>query len=286
MPATGLSGASPNAAGTANTPQTGAPTTQAAAGLLTSPTWQQNIAGYLYGSYAGQIGQYGLQGALAQESLGLAPETLAAQEQNAVSGAGFDFAGALLGYQGLGLQSQGLAQQGATAAGQQGLEQAGYAITSQKYGQEQQQAALEEQQRQTGLQSGAAGAGTLHTQGAEQAQTTAAQEYRWQQATIYRQQQLAELGQQSEQLGYETKAGQLALGQQQLALTAQKQGLSTQQAQQQLAFGLSQLGVKATPASLLSSIATAEEGGGTAVRGLVSQAGLIGGLGASFGLGG
>lgn len=282
-----------NPGGTEITPNTGATGGVAAgatpagtyAGLATSGTWQNQVSGYLYGGAAGQLAGYGLQGAVANEGLGLSPYTLAIQEQNLTSGAGFDFAGALLGYQGLGLQSQGLADQSQTAAGQQGLEAAAYNVTSQKYGQEQSQATLEHQQQQLTARSGAAGTGTLNTQGTRTAEKTANQEYAWQSATIFRQQQLASLGQQSEQLGYQTKAEGLALGQQQLALTAQKQGLSVQQAQQQLGFGLQQLGIKATPAAYLSQIATAEEGGATTLRGVVSQASLIGGLGPSFGLG-
>jgi hypothetical protein len=276
----GTSPSGPNTATTGGTPA------QTYSGLATSGTWQKQVSGYLYGASAGQLAGYGLQGAVADQQLALSPYTLAVQEQNLTSSTGYDFANDLLGYQGLGLQSQGLAAQAGAQGQQQGLEQAGFAVTQQKYGQEQQQAALEEQQRQLGLQSQAAGAGTLGTKGSKTAQTTAGQEYAWQSATIYRQQQLAQLGQQSEQIGYQTKAEQLALGQQQLSLTAQKQGLGVQQAQSQLGFGLQQLGIKSTPASYLSQIAQAEEGGATTARGVLSTAALIGGLGPSFGQGG
>ena len=282
---TGLPTAPVNTPGAANTAPGATPTagTSAAAGLLSSATWQKAVAGYLYGSSAGQIGTYGLQGALGQEALALSPATLAVQEQNAVSNTGFSFANALLGYQGLGLQSQGLATQAQTAAGQQGLEQAAFGITQQRFGQESATAALQYKNRQLGLESQGAGTGTLNTTGSRTAQATASQEYAWQQATIYRQQQLSQLAQQSEQLGYQTKASGLAQGQQQLALSAQQQGLGVQQAQSQLGFGLQQLGVKATPASLLASIASAETGGATQIKALLSQASLIGGLGPNFG---
>ena len=244
-----------------------------------SQTWQKAVGELLYGSYAGQIGTYGLQGALGEQQLALSPQTLAVQEQNMVSGTGFNFANALLGYQGLGLQSQGLATQAATAAGQQGLEQAGFAITQQRFGQEQATAALQYKNKQLGLESQGAGTGTLNTTGSRTAQATASQEYAWQQATIYRQQQLSQLAQQSEQLGYQTKASGLAQGQQQLALNAQQQGLGVQQYASQLGFGLQQLGVKATPAALLSAISSAETGQATQLKALISQSSLIGGRG-------
>jgi hypothetical protein len=282
----------PQLGGQMNSPQTGgvaapvAPTTQSASNLLGSATWQKQVSGYLLGTAAGQLGQYGLQAAVGQEALGLSPYTLAVQEQNLTYGTSNTFANALLGYQGLGIQSQGLASQAGTSAAQQALEQAAFGVTAQKYPQEAQTAALTYANRVRAMQSGAAATGTTNTSGEAVALGTAAQQYQWQQATIYRQQQLAALGQQSEQIGQATKQTQFALGQQQLELTAKKQGISAQQAQEQLAFGLQQLGVKATPASLLQTIATAEVGGATAVRGLLSQAALIGGLGASFGTGG
>ena len=263
-----------------------APATQSAANLQGSPTWQKQVSGLLLGQSAGQLGQYALEGAVGEQALGLSPYTLAVQEQNLTAQQGYSFADSLLGYQGLGLSSEGLASQTQTSAGQQALEQAAYGVTSQKYGQESQQAALQYATQKRQLQSHGAATGTTNTAGQATQMGVQAQEYAWQQATIYRQQQLAQLNQQSEELGYGTKQKQFTLGQQQLQLTAQKQGIGVQQAQEQLAFGLQQLGVKATPASLLQQIATAEEGGATTIRGLVSQASLIGGLGPQFGIGG
>ena len=265
--------------------QQAAPATQSAANLQGSPTWQKQVSGLLLGQSAGQLGQYALEGAVGEQALGLSPYTLAVQEQNLTAQQGYSFADSLLGYQGLGLSSEGLASQTQTSAGQQALEQAAYGVTSQKYGQESATAALAYENKVRQMQDQGAATGTTNTSGQAQAMGTAAQQYAWQQATIYRAQQLAQFQQQSEELGQQTKETQFALGQKQLGLTAQKQGIGVQQAQEQLAFGLQQLGVKATPASLLQQILTAEVGGATTLRALISQASLIGGLGPSFGLG-
>lgn len=274
---------------TVNSPTTGnagvpyAPQTSQIAQLLGSGTPRSELAGYLWGGTAPQLGAYGLQGALGNYALGISPYALGLTGAELQTSAGFTFARAMLGYQGLGLESQTLAREAGTAAAQQGVEQAQYALTSTRYPQEQQEAALAYRTRQLGLQSGAAGAGTLNTEGAKNAQTTAAQQYAWQQATIYRAQQLAALGQQSEQLGYATKAGGLANAQQQLALAAQGQGVDVQQSMSQLGWGLSQLGIKSTPLQLLQTITSAQGGAATVLKGALSAGSLIGGLGPTFG---
>jgi hypothetical protein len=248
---------------------------------ISSPTYEKEIAGYLYGGYAGTIAKSQLGTALGSEALGLSPYGMALTAQGLQAGAGFTFAGAMLGYRGLGLESQTLARQASTAAGQQGLEQAMYGITASRYPQEAAQASQKYLMTQLGLQGQGAGTGTLNTAGSYNAQRTAAQQYSWQLATIYRSQQLASLGQQSEQLGYATKAGGFGNAQQQLALSAQQQGLSVQEMEERLQFGLSQLGIKATPASLLQSLATAQGAEATTLKAYLSQAGLLGGVSAN-----
>lgn len=269
---------SPTSAAPAPPPATGA---GFAASQIASPTYERSIAGYLYGGYGAGIATAQLKGAVASGALGLSPAQLALNEQNLISTTGFTFASAMLGYQGLGLQSQTLARQASIAGQTQGVEQAAYGVAQTQYPQQAQEAAQKYAMTQFGLQSQAAGAGTLGTQGSRLAQQTAAQQYSWQLATIYRNQQLAQLSQQQEQLGFQTKAGGYANAQQQLALSAKQQGLSAQELQERLAFGLSQLGINATPANLLASAAQAQTGEATQIKAYLSQAGLLGGVSAN-----
>lgn len=274
--------ASPNSPIAANTGMPATPVTGSIATMLASPTWRSQVGAYLWGGYAGELGTYGLQGALASTQLGMTPFGLGLTGAQLQTQAGFTFARAMLGYQGLGLQSATLGRQAATAGAQQGLEQGQYALTSQRYPQEAATATLSYRNRQLGLQSNAAATGTLNTSGARNAQQTAAQQYAWQLATIYRQQQISALGQQSEILGYGTKAGALANAQQQLALAAKGQGIDVQQAVSQLGFGLTQLGIKATPLQILTAIGQSQTGAATTLRALLSSGSLIGGLGPGF----
>lgn len=280
---TGKLGANSGAVG--NTGAAGAvpsPVTGAIAQGLASPTWRAQIGAYLYGGYAGELGTYGLQGAVANQALGTTAAGLAATAAFLQNQAGFTFARAMLGEQTLGIRSGTLARQAGTAAGQQAIEQQQYGTTIGRYLVQAETATLSEANRQLGLQSEAAGRGTLGTEGSKIAQSTAAEQYRWQMATIYRAQQLAALGQQSEQLGYKTRAAAFAAGQAQLGIAAKQAGVGVETAVSRLGWGLSQLGVKATPAQLLQGIATSQTGAATALRALLSSGALIGGLGPNF----
>jgi len=268
--------------GTTAPPNPAAPTTAASAGLLASPNWQNQIAGYLTGEYAPQMAQSGLGAALGSAQLGLTGPQLGVASAELGNTAGYDFANALLGYEGTGLQSQALASQGATAAAQEGITTGEYGVSATQYPEQLAEARQAFQTQQQGLQDQGAASGTLNTGGQKTAEANLASNYGWQQADIYRQQQLAALGQQSSQVGFGGTEEQIANAQKQLALTAQGQGLSAQQAADQLRFGLQSLGVGAEPEQFLSTIANAQGAGAQQLAALGSQASLIGGLGTNF----
>lgn len=258
------------------------PTTAASSGLLASPSFQSQIAGYLSGQYAPAEAQYGLAGALGSAQLGTAGQALGVQSSELENTTGYDFANALLGYENTGLQSQALASQGGVAAAQQGLTTGEYGISATQYPEQQAEAKQQFQTAQQGQQDAGAASGTTNTQGQKTAESNLASQYGWQQADIYRQQQLAALGQQSSQVAFGGTEEQIANAQQQLGLSAQGQGLSAQQASDQLKFGLQSLGVSAEPEQYLAAIANAEGSGAQQLSALGSQAALIGGLGPNF----
>ena len=205
-----------------------------------------------------------------------------AEQQNQ---AAYGQANAALGFQGTQLQSQGLAQQASTAGQQQGLEEAQYGIQQGQYPEQQAQAALANKNAVINARDQAAVGGTLNTTGYQRGQATQAAQYGWQQADIFRNQQLAQLGQQGEQVGFQGQESQIANQRQQLALAAQGQGLTEQQAQDQLAFGMQQAGISATGDiyGYAQQAAAAQGGAAQTYAGALSQASLIGGLGPAFG---
>lgn len=258
------------------------PVSSTTAGLLANPSWQSQISGYLSGQAAPSLAQGGLASALGSAQLGMVGPQLGVSQAELASNQGYSLANALLGYEGIGLQSQGLASQASTAAAQQGVEQAEYGVQSGQYPEQMQEAALANANAVKNMQDQGAIGGTLGTQGYARQQATQAAQYGWQQADIYRAQQLAALGQQSEQLGYQGQQNQFGNQQAQLALAAQGEGLSAQQAQTQFGFGLQQLGIQASPEQYLSAIANAQGGAAQSLAALGSQASLIGGLGPNF----
>jgi len=294
--------ANPMLGGQANTPQAwaaanqkqqgGAPAAPAPvpgnvgsieAQLQADPTVASQIAQYLMGGSGIGMAQGGLTFSTAEQSLGTAVPGMAVQGQNAISTSGYQLASDLLGYQGTQLQGQGLAEQAGTAAAQQGIETGQYGLQAQQFPEQQAEAALAYKNKQQNLQGGLAASGTLNTQGSKEQQGTAAQEYAWQQADIYRNQQLAQLSQQSEQVGYGGQQEQIANAQAQLALSAQQQGLDVQQVVPQLGFALQQLGISAQPQQLLATAMNAQGGQAQAAQAVLSQAGVATGLGATLG---
>jgi hypothetical protein len=271
----------PNAAGGANAAGA-SPLTQTTAGLLTSPNWQNQVAGYLAGQYGPQFAQSGLTSALTSQQLAMLGPQLGVQEAELTANTGFGLASDVLAMQGIGLQSQGLASQIGTAAAQQGIEQAQYGVQQGQYPEQLQRAALENANAVQQMQSQGAIGGTINTEGYKKAQATQAAEYGWQQADIFRAQQLAQLAQQSEQVGYGGQQAQYANQQQQLALAARQQGLNVQQAGAQLGFGLQQLGYQAQPEQFLSQLMAAQGGEAQNLAAFGSQASLVGGLGPAF----
>lgn len=252
------------------------------ASLLGSPNWQDTVSGYIAGQSGSAVAQSNLSGALGSAQLGMVAPSLALGTAEAQNTEGYSLANALLGYQGTGLQSQGLAEQAGVSAQQQGVEEAEFGVQSTQYPEQQAEAALANQNAVIGNRDAAAIGGTTETTSAKRTAATQASEYGWQSADIYRNQQLANLGQQSEEQGYAGTEESYANQRQQLALAAQGQGLSAQQAQAQFGFGLQQLGVNSSPEQYLATIANAEGGSAQQLAAVGSQASLIGGLGPNF----
>jgi len=92
-------------------------------------------------------------------------------------------------------------------------------------------------------------------------------------------QQLAQLGQTGEQVGYKGQQEQYANAQQQLKTQAQAAGIPVQQATSQLAQGLSALGISTDPTQYLAQASTAEASAAGGYAGVLSAAGVLGGLG-------
>jgi hypothetical protein len=242
----------------------------------------QELFSYLLGGAAPGIAGSGLSAQLGASQMGLAGPALGVSSANAQVGEGYNLANALLGYEGIGLQSQGLASQAGTAAAQQGIEQGQYGVSQTQYPEQAQEATAQYGQARQQLLSQTAASGSSNAPGANTAQNLQQAQYGWNMADIYRNQQLAALGQQSEQVGYQGQQAQFANQQQQLGLAAQGQGLSAQQGISQFAFGLQQLGVQAEPEQFLQGIANPQSQQAQQVAALGSQAALIGGLGPNF----
>lgn len=281
MANTGAAG-SPDQKAAASSATALSPLSGATSNLLSSPNWQNQVSGYLAGQAAPAVAQQGLAGALGSAQLGMVGPQLGVSEGELGNAQSYDLANALLGYEGTGLQSQGLAQQASTAAAQQGTEEAEYGLQQGEFPEQSAEAALQNQNAVIGNRDSAAVGGTLNTQGYGRTQATQASEYGWQQADIFRNQQLSALGQQSEEQGYEGQESSIANQRQQLGLAAQGQGLSAQQATAQYGFGLQQLGINASPEQYLSTISNAQGGEAQQLAALGSQASLIGGLGPNF----
>jgi hypothetical protein len=263
-------------------PAAASPFSKATSNLLASPSWTDQVSGYLAGQAAPAAAQGALGSALGSASLGMVgpQEGVASSELEANSG--YDLANALLGEQGIGLQEQGLGAQTATQAKQQGLEEAQYGVSATQYPEQQAEAALANKNAVIANRDSAAIGGVADTTSTARTASTQAQEYGWQQADIYRAQQLAALGQQSEEVGYQGQQATDANQMQQLELAAKGAGLSGEQAMSQLGFGLNALGYGASPEQYLSTTAQAQGAGASALAGLGSQAALIGGLGPNF----
>lgn len=250
-----------------------------------NPDFLNQIAGYLGGAAAPGIAGAGLQSAEALQQAGLAGPGLAVGEQNLATNTGYDISNALLNEQGIGLQSQGLGQQSATQAQQQQIETGQYGLNQQ--GIQQQLKELEyqfplQQQQQEG-QAAASGAsnsvGNRETLAQNQAFNGAGG---FNEQSLYRQQQLAALGQQSEVAGFQGTEAQNANSQQQLQLAAKQAGIPVQQAVSQLGYGLQQLGINADPTQLIGQAANAQGTAAGDYGAVLSQAGATTGLGSNF----
>ena len=198
--------------------------------LLASPSWTNEVSGYLAGQAAPSLAQGGLASALGDAALANVGPQLGTSAAEAESTTGFDLANALLGQKGIGLQEQGLGAQAATAGKQQGVEEAQYQVQSGQYPEQLQEATPRTRTPSSATTTPAAIGGTTDTTSNQRTQATPAANYGWQTADIYRSQQLAALGQQAEQVGYTGQQEQTANQASQLALAAQQGGLRGEQA--------------------------------------------------------
>jgi hypothetical protein len=256
---------------------------QSLIGAIGSGSAGQSVGGATAGAASSSYAGYLLSGLLGEQGMatGAAGAGVSAAELGA--GTSYDLSNALLGYQGNQLQQQGLASQMGTSAAQQGLEESQYGVASGQYPEQMQQAALQNALAVSGLQRSGAIGGTTETTGYKQQQAAQGAEYGWQQADIFRNQQLAQLAQQSEEVGYGGQEAGYGNQMQQLELAAKSQGLNAQQAYSQLGFGLNQLGISSSPEQYLSAIQQAQGGAAQTMQAALSQAALYGGLPAGFG---
>lgn len=249
------------------------------ANLLSSGNVPQELLGLLMGQSAQGMAQAGLAGTLAQGQMAMTGPQLALAQQELGANTGYNLAGLLLGQEQTGLQAQQVGVQQQASAAQQGIEQQQYGLQQTQFPEQYAQAALANKNAVQQLQQQGAIGGTLMTEGSKQRFATQAAEYGWQNADIYRQQQLAQLGQASEQVGYGAQQAGYANQLQQLGLQAKGQGLSAEQAMSQLGFGLQQLGYQADPSQFLSQIAQAQGTQAQGLAGVAAAAGLVGGAG-------
>jgi hypothetical protein len=140
----------------------------------------------------------------------------------------------------IGLQQTGLQEQMAASAAQQGIEQKQYGLQQTQYPEQYAEAALNYMTSQRGLQGQLAANGVLNSGGSTIQQTNLAQNFAWQNQDIALAQGLSQLGQQSEQIGYNAQQQQQQLAQQNLTYAAQANGLSEQELNEQLNYQLAQ----------------------------------------------
>jgi hypothetical protein len=250
--------------------------------LMTSGNPQDEIMGLLLGQSMQQMTQAGLAGTLGQAQLAMTGPQLAVAQQELGTNTGYDLANLLLGQQQIGLSQQNIGTQQAVSAAQQGVEQQQYGLQQTQYPEQFAQAALANKNAVQALQQQGAIGGTLMTEGSKQRFATQAAEYGWQNADIFRNQQLAQLSQAGEQYGYAGQQAGYANQLAQLGLSAKAQGLSASQAMAQLGFGLQQLGYQASPEQYLSQLAGAQGTQAQGLAGVGAAAGLIGGTGANL----
>jgi hypothetical protein len=179
-----------------------------------------------------------------------------------------------------GIQRTGLGQQGALAGQQQGIEQQQYGLQQQQFPEQQAEAALNYQNAMKNLQDSQAASGTATTQGAQRAIGTENQMYSFQQQDIARAQAQSQLGQQSEQAGFQYSQEQLQNASQNLDLIGKANGMSQQQVLTMLNYGNQQQaqGAQQDVLSLLSGEATTGVANVSNLGAQLSQIGFSGGV--------
>jgi hypothetical protein len=231
---------------------------------------------------AGQL-QYGLE----QQQLGMVGPQL--QDQMAYNNAmaGYQAQNLGIGEQQLGLQQTGLAQQGAQNAAQQGFERQQYGLQSGQYPEQKAEAALAYQNALMQTQGSQAIGGTQNTVGGKAAISTMGQNYGFQQQDIARAQALSQVGQASEESGYQYSQQQLQNAQANLSLMAKANGISEQQMLTMLNYGNQQAGVGAQQniIQILSQMGQTGLGNVNAAGAALSPIGLAAGVNPVAGMG-
>jgi hypothetical protein len=185
-----------------------------------------------------------------------------------------------------GIQRTGLGQQGALAQTQQGIEQQQYGLQQQQFPEQRAEAALNYQNAMKNLQDSQAASGTSTTQGAQRAVGTENTMYGFQQADINRAQQQSQLGQQSEQAGFQYSQEQLQNASANLDLMAKANGMSQDQVKTMLNYGAQQQGQQTAQdvIGLLSQMAQTGVSNAANVQAQLSAAGFSSGINGLAGL--
>jgi hypothetical protein len=156
-----------------------------------------------------------------------------------MAGKGLTLTGTLLS------QAQTGRQAGRSAA-TQAIEQGAYAITQTQYPEKIKELGQQFALTKAQAVDASAASGTLGSTKEKRTLSTLKSKYGWNLADTYRQQKLAQLGQQQEQISYATKQTGFATGIQQLGLTGAKTGFGITETETRLHFAMKELGLGTT----------------------------------------
>lgn len=245
------------------------------------------LMGQLGGAIAPQTAGAQLQYNLGQDQLGLQNVELNQSNAYSTAMAGYGAQNLGLSEQGTAISGTALGQQGAQQGAQQGLEEKSYALQQGQYPEQSAEAALAYQNAMQQTQGGQAISGTQNSVGGKQAVSTEQQQYGFQQEDIARAQALSQVGQQSEESGFQYSEEQLQNAQKNLSLSAQANGISEQQMLTMLNYGQTQQGEGAASniIQLLSQQGSTASGGLAGAGSALSPIGFSAGVNALAGQG-
>jgi hypothetical protein len=268
---------------------------------MTFTAQQNELAQDVFAGQGVNIAQSGLNVDELLGQIGAINPSVNAATQEAELGGQYSEANAFLGQEQLGLQSQGLGAQEGLLNTQYGIQQATLGgqeqLAATQYGLSQQDIAAQRQAQTVNYgntvqntQGGLAASGALNTGGSKQTQATNSFQNQQAQAAITRQQQgeQAQYGFQQQQFGLEAlgqaaqqqySLGDIARGQQGLALSSQANGLSLDQTLNQINYGLGQAGLQGQQATdqLYGQVAQGQGQTSTAISGAIGETALLGG---------